>query len=141
MVAPAYRIARLLVYPWGSQTAEMPANLNQRTKFNLFINHVIGLLRLDITNCDFIKNTAHKVYLNIPIKYLCKNKLKTRLHNKKIWNFIRPFLINKSSLNSCEIMIRKQKKIITDTKEIVQVLNDHYVNIVERSCWKNQLVL
>ena len=54
---------------------------------------------------------------------------------------MRPFLINKSSLNSCEIMIRKQKKIITDTKEIVQVLNDHYVNIVERSCWKNQLVL
>ena len=28
----------------------------------------------------------------------------------------------------------KKKKIITDTKEIVQVLNDHYVNIVERSC-------
>ena len=28
----------------------------------------------------------------------------------------------------------RKKKIITDTKEIVQVLNDHYVNIVERSC-------
>ena len=26
--------------------------------------------------------------------------------------------------------------MITDTKEIVQVLNDHYINIVERSCWK-----
>ena len=25
-------------------------------------------------------------------------------------------------------------KIITDTKKIVQVLNDHYINIVERSC-------
>ena len=31
-------------------------------------------------------------------------------------------------------MLRKEKKIITDTKEIVQVLNDHYINIVERSC-------
>ena len=31
-------------------------------------------------------------------------------------------------------MIRQEKKIITDTKEIVQVLNDHYINIVERSC-------
>ena len=31
-------------------------------------------------------------------------------------------------------MLRKEKKIITDTKEIVQVLNDHYLNIVERSC-------
>ena len=31
-------------------------------------------------------------------------------------------------------MLRKEKKIITDTKEIVQVLNDRYINIVERSC-------
>ena len=31
-------------------------------------------------------------------------------------------------------MLRKEKKIITDTKEIVQVLNDHYINIVEKSC-------
>ena len=30
-------------------------------------------------------------------------------------------------------MLRKQKKIITDTKEIAQVLNDHYINIAERS--------
>ena len=31
-------------------------------------------------------------------------------------------------------MLRKKKKIITDTKEIVKVLNDHYINIVERCC-------
>ena len=61
--------------------------------------------------------------------------------NKFFWNFIRPFFISKVSLNSCEIMPRKEKKIITDTKEIVQILNDHYINIVERSCGENQLVL
>ena len=33
-------------------------------------------------------------------------------------------------------MLRKEKKIITDAKEIVQVLNDHYINVVERSCGK-----
>ena len=54
--------------------------------------------------------------------------------NKHFWNFIRPFLINKGSLNSCEIMLSKEKKIVTNTKEIVQVLNDHYINIVEISC-------
>ena len=27
--------------------------------------------------------------------------------NKIFWNFIRPFRINKGSLNSCEIMLRK----------------------------------
>ena len=31
-------------------------------------------------------------------------------------------------------MLRKEKKIITDTKEIVQVLNHRYINIVERFC-------
>ena len=41
---------------------------------------------------------------------------------------------NKGLLNTSKIMLRKEKKIITDTKEIVQVLNDHYINIVERSC-------
>ena len=54
--------------------------------------------------------------------------------NKNFWNFIRPFLVNKGLLNSSEIMLRKEKRIITDIKEIVQVLNDHYLNIVERSC-------
>ena len=31
-------------------------------------------------------------------------------------------------------MIRKKKKINTDTKKIVEVLYYHYINIVERSC-------
>ena len=31
-------------------------------------------------------------------------------------------------------MLRKEEKIITDTNEIVQVLNDHYINTVQRSC-------
>ena len=54
--------------------------------------------------------------------------------NKNFWNFIRPLLVNKGSLNSCKIMLRKENKIITDTKEILQVLNDHYINMVERFC-------
>ena len=54
--------------------------------------------------------------------------------NKNVWNFIRPFLVNKGSLNSCEIVLKKEQKIINDTKKIVQVLNDHFINIVQRSC-------
>ena len=44
------------------------------------------------------------------------------------------FFINKGSLNSCEIILIKENEIITNSKEIVQVLNDHYINIVEKSC-------
>ena len=61
--------------------------------------------------------------------------------NKIFWNFIRPFLVNKGLLNSSELMLRKEKKIITDTKEIVQVLNDHYINIVGRSCWEKSTIV
>ena len=38
-------------------------------------------------------------------------------------------------------MLRKEKKTIIDTKEIVQVLNDHYNNIVERSFGEKPLPL
>ena len=34
-------------------------------------------------------------------------------------------------------MLRKEKKTIIDTKEIVQVLNDHYINIVKDLSGKN----
>ena len=56
--------------------------------------------------------------------------------NKFFLNFIRPILINKGSLNSCKIMLTKENKIITETREIVQVLIEHYINVTERSCGK-----
>ena len=47
------------------------------------------------------------------------------VRNKNVWNFLRSFLINKGSLNSCEIMLKKENKIITDTKV-------SFSNLVER---------
>ena len=67
-------------------------------------------------------------------EYLLNISNNSIITHKSFWNFIRPFFVNKGLLNSSEITLRKEKKIITDTKEIVQVLNDHYSNIVERSC-------
>ena len=83
-----------------------------------------------------IKNKeANMLHLGGNVKEYFHNISKNNIvTNENFWNFWRPFLVNKGSLNSCEIMLRKEKKIITDTKEIVQVLNDHYINIVERSC-------
>ena len=67
LAIPVYEIVRLLVYSWGFQSIELLTYPNKRTKFNLFINHAIGLLRSDITNFDLIKNTAQEVYLKFPI--------------------------------------------------------------------------
>ena len=52
----------------------------------------------------------------------------------KTFGTLGPFLLNKGLLNSSETMLRQEKKIITDTKEVVQVLIDHYINKVQRSC-------
>ena len=51
------------------------------------------------------------------------------------------FSLNKGLLNSSKVMLRKEKKIIRETKEIVQVLNDHYINVVERSFGEKPLPL
>ena len=54
--------------------------------------------------------------------------------NKNFWKAIKPFLTNKSCLENNDIMLRDDEKMITDEKKLVQLFNDHYINIVERSC-------
>ena len=84
-----------------------------------------------------MKNCTKNKETNVlPLGGMYKRILLQHSTKKFFSNFIRPFLVNKGSLNSSEIMLRKGKKIITDTKEIVQVLNGHYINIAERSCWE-----
>ena len=51
--------------------------------------------------------------------------------NKNFLNLIKPFLTNKGHLNHQDIMIFDGKKIITNETELVEVFNNHYINIVE----------
>ena len=46
---------------------------------------------------------------------------------------VKPFLTNNGCLENRDIMLRDDKKIIADEK-LVQLFNDHYINIVIRSC-------
>ena len=46
------------------------------------------------------------------------------------------FLTNKGHLNHQDIMIFDGKKIITNETELVEVFNNHYINIVEKSSGK-----
>ena len=43
-------------------------------------------------------------------------------------------MTNKGCLEESDIMLRDDEKMITDEKKLVQLFNDHYINIVERSC-------
>ena len=54
--------------------------------------------------------------------------------NKNFWKLIKSFLTNKRFLENAEIMLTEKDKIVTEEKEIVRIFNDHYINIIERSC-------
>ena len=53
--------------------------------------------------------------------------------NKNFWKLIIPFLTNKGFLENAEIMLTEKEK----KKELVRIFNNHYINIVERSCGTN----
>ena len=53
--------------------------------------------------------------------------------NKDFWKLIKPFLTNKGFLENAEIMLTEKEK----KKELVRIFNNHYINIVERSCGTN----
>ena len=51
---------------------------------------------------------------------------------------MRPFLTNKGHLNHQDTMIFDGKKIKTNNTELVEVFNNHDINIVEKSSEKKQ---
>ena len=53
--------------------------------------------------------------------------------NENFWNLIKSSLTNKGHLNHQDIMIFDGKKIITNETELVEVFNNHYINIVQKS--------
>ena len=56
--------------------------------------------------------------------------------NKAFWNITKPFITNKSCHVQNNIMIIENDKVITNEKDLAEKFNNHYVNIVERSCGK-----
>ena len=51
---------------------------------------------------------------------------------------MKPFLTNKGHLNNQDTMIFDGKKIKTNNTELVEVFNNHDINIVEKSSEKKQ---
>ena len=56
------------------------------------------------------------------------------VNNKNFWNIIKPFLTNKGFIDGNEITIVDGDEIISEEKELVKIFNEHYINIVERTC-------
>ena len=57
--------------------------------------------------------------------------------NKEFWNLVKPFLTNKGSFSNDIITIKDEKgNFIDDEKELVEMFNNHYINIVEKTSGK-----
>ena len=68
------------------------------------------------------------------IKSFLKNVTKTGIiSNKNFWTFIKPFLTNKGFLENKDITLIEGNKVITSERELAKTVNEHYINIVEKS--------
>ena len=61
--------------------------------------------------------------------------------NKEFWDLVKPLLSNRGGLTSSDISLVKNETIVTDDKELTEIFNDHYVNIVEKSNGKKPISL
>ena len=63
------------------------------------------------------------------------------MSNKESWDLFKPFLSNKGGLITSDISLVKNETVITDDQELAEILNDHYINIVEKSSGKKSISL
>ena len=76
--------------------------------------------------CVSLRKKSMKLYLN-------KSAADGIVTNKSFWKFIKPFLKNKSCHAQNDIMLIQNDEIITEEKDLVEIFNKHYINIVEKS--------
>ena len=53
--------------------------------------------------------------------------------NKQFWKVMKPMLTKKGIISSDVIILEENGKQISDESELVEIFNDHYVNIVEKT--------
>ena len=91
--------------------------------------------------------------LQDPTKQLCSAKEKSYksyfeqntksgdVSNKLFWKTIRPFLSGKGTHDNHNIILEENGDLIKDKENISDILNDFYINIVEKTTGKKPLIL
>ena len=79
--------------------------------------------------CNSLTKKAKKIYF----KEATKNGIMT---NKKFWGTVKPFFSNKGCISDDFISIEKDSELISSEKELVEIFNENYINIVEISSGK-----
>ena len=66
-------------------------------------------------------------------KKSCEKGLNT---NKEFWNLVKPFLTNKGTFSNDFITIKDKDRFVDDEGKLVELFNNHYINIVEKTSGK-----
>ena len=53
--------------------------------------------------------------------------------NKTIWKTVRPFISNKGTHDNHDIILDENGELIKDNREVSEILNNFYVNIIEQT--------
>ena len=77
-------------------------------------------------HCKFLSKKARKEYF----QKATENGIMT---NKAFWKLAKPMLTNKSGAQGTAITLKEEGEFISDEKELVNIFNIHYTNIVENS--------
>ena len=79
--------------------------------------------------CNSLTKKAEKIFF----KEATKDGI---MSNKKFWSTVKPFLTNKGGISNDFISVEKDGDLISNEKEIVELFNQNYINIVENSSGK-----
>ena len=69
-------------------------------------------------------------------KYFKKATENGNMTNKLFWKTIKPFLTNKGKISSNTIILEEDGKLVSNEEELVEIFNNHYINIVETTMGK-----
>ena len=79
--------------------------------------------------CNSLTKKAKKIFF----KEATKDGI---MSNKKFWSTVKLFLTNKGGISNDFISVEKDGDLISNEKEIVELFNQNYINIVENSSGK-----
>ena len=69
-------------------------------------------------------------------QYFSRATEKGILNNKEFWKLMKPALTNKGIIGSDVIILEENGELISDEHKLVEIFNNHYINIVETTMGK-----
>ena len=59
--------------------------------------------------------------------------------NRSFWKAIKPYLTNNGKVSNDNFILYENSELISDEKDVAEVLNDFYINIVEQTTGETQV--